>query len=417
MSKADQVARYSLPDVVDPTDTICFVVPVPADKFHVAAFKGQIKALASAYAWGNDEAHTALAVAAVWREIFDNLERCKPCPPPSGDQAGADEGGEDMIRQNPDNPCELQSSINGTVWCTWADLSLCIPAGGQPGGGSEQPPAGGSACYQGTMPANSQSLLPTVVSAGDILTISNLTGAAGDAPFGNWTCPDGTAFLLGVCVPSTGGHDGGDPMPAALHGAIICSIDGTWYDITAGPVTVPGGVSSVPVYLQMNDSDITNNQGSYGFKICVDNNTPAEWTSELDFRANSYASIMNSVDYATTWVAGSGYEGGFVDANSLHVSQVNVGIDSAEITSLSLRYSGGGSSGPNGQVQTRINIYAAYGTPGAVGSGTNLLYGQINDITGITALIPGVNSGTTDAQVIIHSLRITGRGPKPSQLP
>src|SRR5690348_3546194 len=32
--------------------------------------------------------------------------------------SGADEGDLNMIRQNPSNPCELQTSIDGVTWCT-----------------------------------------------------------------------------------------------------------------------------------------------------------------------------------------------------------------------------------------------------------------------------------------------------------
>jgi len=413
-----QKSRYVLPSIVDPPKTVCYRIEVPNERQHIAAFMGAMWGLGRAFEWQNDDAHTALQVAEVWRRVFYTIKPCNVIPPNTAGFAGAG-GGDDefMIRQNPDNPCLLETSVNGTEWCTWADLSLCVPGGTQPGGGSEQPPPGGSACYNGQMAGNSQWLLPTVVRTGYVITVSNLGGAVGDAPFGGWTCPDGTVFLFGACVPSTGGHAGGDPSGTAFHGALIVSIDGTWYDITSGPITVPGGVSSVPVYFQVNDSDISDNQGQYTFKVCVENNEPADWESTLDFKTNAYSSIMNSVDYATTWVSGSGYEGGPIDSNSLHVAQINIGIDSSRITSLSIRYTAGGGSGPNGQVQTRINVYAAYGTPGAVGSGSNLLYGQFGDTSGVTALIPGINSGTTDAQVILHSLKITGKGTKPSQLP
>ncbi len=38
-----------------------------------------------------------------------------------------------LLRQNPDNPCELQTSINGIDWSTWADMALCAAAAQIPG--------------------------------------------------------------------------------------------------------------------------------------------------------------------------------------------------------------------------------------------------------------------------------------------
>jgi hypothetical protein len=67
---------YELPDVVNPEDHICFQIQVPNDKKHIAAFRGALWTLASALYWQDDEAHTAKEVAAVWREIWDNLESC-----------------------------------------------------------------------------------------------------------------------------------------------------------------------------------------------------------------------------------------------------------------------------------------------------------------------------------------------------
>ena len=38
-----------------------------------------------------------------------------------------------QLRQNPDSPCILESSPDGTVWTQWADLSTCVGADGMPG--------------------------------------------------------------------------------------------------------------------------------------------------------------------------------------------------------------------------------------------------------------------------------------------
>jgi len=66
-------ARYSLPDVLQPSDSKCYQVPVPNDPKHIAAFQGQIKALASAYSWADDPDHNALLAAGAWLPVFDDI--------------------------------------------------------------------------------------------------------------------------------------------------------------------------------------------------------------------------------------------------------------------------------------------------------------------------------------------------------
>jgi len=74
-------AKWVLPDIVDPP-RICFMVPVPNDRKHIAAFRGALLNLASARHWQDDIDHTALLVAAVWQEIYDevNMTCCDECP-------------------------------------------------------------------------------------------------------------------------------------------------------------------------------------------------------------------------------------------------------------------------------------------------------------------------------------------------
>lgn len=283
MSRADETARFTLPEVVAPTDTVCFQVPVPNDKFHIAAFKGSIYKLGRAYSWQNDPDHTAKLVASVWMEIFNNLEKCKPCPPNTG-YAGAGGGDEDlMLRQNPDNPCELQNSVDGVTWCTWADLSKCVKIG-QPGSGSEQPkPGGGQACYQAVFHANDLWLLPTSVSTGDTILLTDVNGAWTDGG-ASWRCPDGTLFVAGVCINGTEGYSGSNPVPSAPAMAIVVKIGSTFYAIPQGtPFTVPSGHSNDQVLFQANDDTLSDDSGQISFNVCVTNNAAVNWSHDINF--------------------------------------------------------------------------------------------------------------------------------------
>lgn len=91
---AHKDGRYRLPAVIDP-ERICVQLYVPNDQNHLLAFWAQLEALGSALQWANDEDHTALLVAEVWREVYaDARERyyaggCgmdDPCCPDSVEQ-------------------------------------------------------------------------------------------------------------------------------------------------------------------------------------------------------------------------------------------------------------------------------------------------------------------------------------------
>lgn len=60
---------YELPEVVNPP-TITFCIEVPDDEIHLRAFWGALWALSRPYNWSDDEAHTALEVGAVWRDLW-----------------------------------------------------------------------------------------------------------------------------------------------------------------------------------------------------------------------------------------------------------------------------------------------------------------------------------------------------------
>jgi len=272
-------ARWTLPRVVDPPDRICFQIEVPDDPFHIAAFLGAIFDLSKPYKWQNDNAHTALQVGEVWQQIFLALRR-NNCPKIAPIGAGAEV--ENMIRQNPDNPCLLETSIDGTNWCAFADLSLCLKANpSQPGPGGEGPGPGQSVDYCTTLQGGGKFILPVPVTAGSVLTISQRSGGWNDGT-ANWFCSDGANYSLGLCV-GVGGFDGSDPLPSSKHMSLVVEIDGTWYD-TNSPVIIPAGTGSVDAVFQANDSSLGDNSGSINFCVNVKNVTQPTFTHHFDFR-------------------------------------------------------------------------------------------------------------------------------------
>lgn len=325
-----ETARYTLPDIVDPGEYRCFTIRVPKEKFHLAAFRGQLLELASARAWGNDTFHTALAVAAVWRRLLDEVTEFDCDLPPGSFTPMGVEGAEDnLIRQNPDNPCLLETSINGTDWCPFADLSLCTPAGSQPGSGSSQPsPGGGDQCYNARLQASNKWLLPFQVNTGDVIAISDTTGAWTDGS-GLWQCPNGQSYFLGACTGTTA-LNGADPAPTIPHASLIAKIGSVYYAAYNTSITVPAGITAANVEFQINDASLSGNYGEVSFKACVTNNAATTWEQVFDFTQSDHgwlATHPQANTNAAVWAAGLGWQAACVhgdsDANNYQEDNIN----------------------------------------------------------------------------------------------
>ena len=183
-----------------------------------------------------------------------------------------------MLRQSPTNPCLLETSVDGVTWCVWADISKCIQDfQGQPTtGGAGQPAAGACVTYDAVLQGNGKWLVPIQVSAGNTIAVTQIDGGWNDGTAG-WFCGTGHDYVLGLCDPSAG-YNGADPLPTAYHMAIVVDINGTFYDPTVGPITVPNGVTTVNAVFQANDSSLSDNAGSVKFHVEVCNLSVTEVT-------------------------------------------------------------------------------------------------------------------------------------------
>lgn len=183
---------------------------------------------------------------------------------------------------------------------------------GQPGGGAPQPPAGGGqVCYNGKFSASSKWLVPTLVNTGDVVELQSYAGAGQDGSVDFWRCPDGRVFFAGSCT-GTPGPATGDPLNTANHMALIYLIDGTYYDAMSGPVTIPGGVSNAQVEVQINDSALGDNSGSYDIRLCVTNNAEVGFVHDFNFPLTPGAWKIGHRPTGnptgnTNWVPGTGF--------------------------------------------------------------------------------------------------------------
>jgi len=294
-------ARWVLPEVVEPPDSVCFQVPVPNDRQHIAAFLGAIFNLAKPYNWENDNAHTALAVGRVWLGIFEALRRnnCE-CPP-----NGA-EGGDDMprLRQNPDNPCILEQECLPDQWVTLFDASLCLQANpGQPSPGGSGPAPGETHEICLRLSGNGQVLLPIAVQGNWTIEIEQRQGGWTDGG-GNWYCPNGQSYTLGLCT-GVGGLNGADPKPTALHMSIVAQIDSLWYDGN-GLIVVPAGLTDQQVVFQANDASLSDNFGDVSFCVKVTNPPEAPIAIAYTFGSGPSSVVSGQVVELTATCCGGG---------------------------------------------------------------------------------------------------------------
>lgn len=364
MPRRNPPAKWVLPDVVNPPDRLCFMVPVPNDRKHIGAFFGALFNLTSARFWQDDPDHTALAVAQVWRDIFDELRQsdCNPvCPVPISEMEYEMSICEQLRFQD--------GKLQGLCCGEWVDIAgqgdIVIGGPGQQGGDQPQPVPGGCLTYHAQFSAKSQYNVPTAVSAGDTLTFSNPQGSGHDGTVSPWKCPNGQTFFAGQCI-GLGGTSGTDPAPAIDHMALIALIGGVYYPAFSGTITVPAGVVNAEIIIQTNDSNLDDNSGSYALDIEVCNNAVA----------TSYSHLFNFVSGPNGWQVqgsnGAGWSAGaFRGLVTITSNENRIYLDfpaGTSITAFSVKIDTESTLGGGVEVDQ-------YTGPGTTGTGT-LLYSQ-----------------------------------------
>lgn len=305
---------FPLPRNLYPARKRCVTFQIPDDVDWYMCFWGLLDELTFAKHYQKDSAHNGLIVAAAWKDVIDTARQNflkRLCDQKTTDTGvGVDE--DFMIRQNPDNPCLLETSIDGTNWCAFADLSKCLNAPQTPPTNAPQPPpGGGSQCYDAVMNTNSLYLLPTTVSNGDVITVSAASGATSTSYSARWACPDGSQYFAGACLGGWGFTSGTAPMPSQNVGRLIANLGGTFVDMMAGALTVSGlSSSNQPVSFQVNDATIAGLSGTYQFKACVTNNqtaTPSYSTAILYTDYTEHVTPFNTVIGKQYLISCTGY--------------------------------------------------------------------------------------------------------------
>lgn len=306
------VPRGSFPTPQKPVGVGPLVGPLVEVKFNYkwcSLIVGSLSQLLLTTTW---DVETQAELTAIQQDVFDLMASFCVNPPAAGvtPNTGAEGGDDFMLRQNPDNPCELQTSVNGTDWCTWADLSKCISAAPQQGAPAPQPaPGGGCQKYHVFLPANGKYLLPTVVNTGDTLLIENLKGASNDGTLSPWYCGDGNLFFAGACLGSSTTQSG-DPLPANPHLMLIAEAGGLFFNVLGGTISIGSIAPFQNLTFQVNDSILTDNSGSLEFDVTICNEQAATWSHTFDFLTSNGGFFALATPGGHTfgqWIAGVGW--------------------------------------------------------------------------------------------------------------
>lgn len=106
---------FPLPDDWEPEGIVCVTVPVPDDAQYIAALVGLLDLLKNSRSFARDATATGAAtVSRTWQAALDSV------PIKIGDCESM------ILRQNPDDPCQLQQSHDGgDTWTLAFDYSIC----------------------------------------------------------------------------------------------------------------------------------------------------------------------------------------------------------------------------------------------------------------------------------------------------
>lgn len=262
-------ARYQLPENVEPEESVCFQIRVPKEKYHLAAFRGQLVALSRAYAWGNDDDHTALAAANVWKNVIAEMEACPDVP---------------QVQFRQIENCTLEASFDeGATWNTIFQAADCVTDGIQAAIDDSVLGVPGQPAPAGTLPSvtcktwhvelrgSDKWLCPVPVDDGYTVSISGASGGYSDGYLGGvrWYCPDGHRYTLGSCGSGTDAGESTDPIPSIYHMRLIAQVGSGYADVLGGGYVVPNGTGPTNLWLQANDGTLSDNLGSIRFDVTV----------------------------------------------------------------------------------------------------------------------------------------------------
>lgn len=357
-----ETALIPIPTNLTPPTNVCYQFEIPDDSQWKGMFWGALYMLTVWGSYDRDDAHTGAVMADAWKAIV-NAARASTC-------GGA------MSIQFRQTGCLLEFSLDsGATWSTAYNGATCIAAkiadgtilggsaiddalaAGKLAGGNQQgptpPPAVGFCkSFFVTLSANQKWICPTPINGNYVITIEQVQGGWVDNPATiPWFCPSGKTYALGFCVADVPA-EAGDPLMSVNHMRLVGNYGATWFDAFNTTHQVPTSVTTdQQLYLQANDSDLTNNLGSCSFKITV---CRATWIHVFDFTIDEQGWVplpLGGGQFRAQYVAGVGWvktsanlqrDTILIDTPSsfdIPITEVQVRVaDCAETTSIGIVY-------------------------------------------------------------------------------
>jgi len=365
-------ARYALPDVLQPSDSKCFQISVPNDLKHIAAFQGQIKALASAYSWSDDPDHNALLAAEAWKSVFDDL-----CLDPS--PCGA---------EVPSILCISGDFADDTYGYAPAIAAPCSPA--------YVSGTGWQSCFDS--------------SVGDIIYVIRPFDSATFVRSYEYKTDGAVGFAYDIIVTFY------------LHGAVAYTHT---VSFTAGG---PGSIGDTPdvqadlVLVQVVHTTVVSDDTLTlkDWSLCYTGDfpmsqPPSVWTSFFDFTVSLYGLTLN---YGV-WTSGVGIVGDVhFGADMVSGVDINVSPD-AHLETAIMVYSMSGAGGTDETVRLGFVIGGTFNPMFLIhtgGDGTHRSFGGAVN-SDVSLINMTLNTGNLTGSNVIESLVMTGTGTKPSGWP
>lgn len=179
--------------------------------------------------------------------------------------------------------CLLQySQDGGSTWFDAFDARACadlaisdaikdgiIAVPGQPKPDGEIP---SGMCYEYNVELEGRGIyqIPVPVYDGYTIECIDATGTWWNGDLLTvWKCPSGDNGPLGQCFPDSKDYDPTYPLPDAPVMRLICHIGSDYFDLYNQTVGVPTGTGTATAYIQANDNNLSDNQGSIRFKLIV----------------------------------------------------------------------------------------------------------------------------------------------------
>lgn len=391
----------ALPSETNPTGTRCISLVIPDSDEWEQDIYAQVTELAKWYLWDRDAAKRGKPVADRWQVAIETWTHCMT-------------GTTFDVRQNEEMPCTLEKTTDGETWVAWANLQICPPkirivAGKvqwfnptteqwentvdqgddtqvppQPGTPTDTPTSfGDCVTIAFVVPANGTAIVPVPLEECWTVTTVIAEGAwAWDDsnPFENWACYDGHEFLLGACTSSDMGYDPSFPVPSAKKFSLVLRYPDATHGtqlVVGETITIPEGVTTGNFVIQMNDDDITNNQGSVSCVItfCKEDCTENPCVSTVDLTSGKHGTRFATDAEIDDWFGSSNNHYPVVGVYTLGTGYDSVYYDPATHRALYMAVECGG---VYGELEATITL--------TVDSNGADLYARFIDADGVTVL-------------------------------